>query len=141
MDGFLFWDARARGDARVEAPSNRPRPAQVAALVYRRELGPTAATPLLHGFNAWAYVVVAANGCCGLAVSFMLRYADSIAKTYATALTIPATAAASLAFFHDPLGSGMVLGTGVMVISLAYFYAGETLFLAPQTPQEKDVTN
>ena len=40
-------------------------------------------------------VVVVANGSCGLAVSFLLRYADSIAKTYATALSIPATSLAS----------------------------------------------
>lgn len=69
--------------------------ANLSALLYRNEIGPSAETSLFHGFNAWAVVVVVANGSCGLAVSFMLRYADSIAKTYATALAIPATALGS----------------------------------------------
>ena len=98
---------------------------------YRAELGPYAETPLLHGFNAWACVVVVANGSCGLAVSFLLRYADSIAKTYATALSIPATHVASHVAFGTPLGAPNVLGTGVMVISLAYYYAGPDLFAPP----------
>ena len=65
--------------------------ANVAALVLRGEIGPRAETSLFHGFNFWACVVVVANGSCGLAVSFLLRYADSIAKTRgARAESVPA---------------------------------------------------
>ena len=58
----------------------------------------------------------------------MLRYADSIAKTYATALSIPATSLASYICFGSPIGAANVLGSGVMVISLVYYYAGAQLF-------------
>ena len=51
------------------------------ALLYRGEVGPYATSGLFRGFNGWCWVVVIANGSCGLAVSFLLRYADSIAKT------------------------------------------------------------
>ena len=102
--------------------------ANLCALIYRNEIGPSSDTSLFHGFNGWACVVVVANGSCGLAVSFLLRYADSIAKTYATALSIPATSLASYVCFGSPLGAANVLGSGVMVISLIYYYAGAALF-------------
>lgn len=105
--------------------------ANAGALVYRTELGPSARTPLLHGFNKWAFVVVAANGSCGLAVSFLLRYADSIAKTYATALCIPATHVASYLAFGTPIGAPAFLGTPVMLVSMAYYYGGPALFADP----------
>ena len=102
--------------------------ANVLALLWRNEIGPSATTSLFHGFNGWACVVVVANGSCGLAVSFLLRYADSIAKTYATALSIPATTLVSHLCFGTDLGAPNVLGTAVMVASLAYFYVGNGLF-------------
>ena len=102
--------------------------ANLCALIYRNEIGPASSTSLFHGFNGWACVVVVANGSCGLAVSFLLRYADSIAKTYATALSIPATSLASYICFGSPIGAANVLGSGVMVISLVYYYAGAQLF-------------
>ena len=104
--------------------------ANLAALSYRGEVG-AGASPLFAGFNVWGSVATVANGCCGLAVSFMLRYADSIAKTYASALTIPATAAASYACFGTPVGAASALGSGVMLASLAFFYGGADLFAPP----------
>ena len=104
--------------------------ANLAALLYRGEVG-AGASPLFAGFNVWGSVATVANGCCGLAVSFMLRYADSIAKTYASALTIPATAAASYACFGTPVGAASALGSGVMLASLAFFYGGADLFAPP----------
>jgi len=105
------------------------------ALLYRGEVGPYATSGLFRGFNGWCWVVVVANGTCGLAVSFLLRYADSIAKTYATALSIPTTALASAACFGTALGAPIAFGSCVMVISLAYFYAGAALF-AEEHPQK-----
>lgn len=102
--------------------------ANLCALIYRNEIGPSASTSLFHGFNGWALVVVVANGSCGLAVSFLLRYADSIAKTYATALSIPMTSLTSYVCFGTALGAANVLGSGVMVISLVYYYVGGALF-------------
>ncbi|KAH8098719.1 pyrimidine nucleotide-sugar transmembrane transporter [Aureococcus anophagefferens] len=103
--------------------------ANLAALLYRGEVG-AGASPLFAGFNVWGSVATVANGCCGLAVSFMLRYADSIAKTYASALTIPATAAASYACPARP-SAPRPLGSGVMLASLAFFYGGADLFAPP----------
>lgn len=110
--------------------------ANVLALLYRKEIGPQATTSLLHGFNFWAVVTVITNGSCGLAVSFLLRYADSIAKTYSTSLAIPCTSLAAYFFLQQPITPPNVLGSGVMLISLAYFYFGDQLF--PQlTPLSK----
>ncbi|KAH8044921.1 pyrimidine nucleotide-sugar transmembrane transporter [Aureococcus anophagefferens] len=103
--------------------------ANLAAPLPRR--GRRGPSPLFAGFNVWGSVATVANGCCGLAVSFMLRYADSIAKTYASALTIPATAAASYARFGTPVGAASALGSGVMLASLAFFYGGADLFAPP----------
>ncbi|KAJ8606921.1 hypothetical protein CTAYLR_008630 [Chrysophaeum taylorii] len=106
--------------------------ANLAALLLRDEIGPRASSPLLHGFNGWAVVTVLTNGGCGLAVSFLLRYADSIAKTYATALTIPCTAIVARLFLSTPISIPNILGSGVMLISLSYFYKGDQLFLSKQ---------
>lgn len=98
--------------------------ANAAALYYRGEFE----TPLLSGYNAWAVVTVITNGSCGLAVAFLLKFADSIAKTYATALAIPCTSIAAYLFLDTPITPPNILGSSVMVISLAYFYKGDILF-------------
>ena len=98
------------------------------ALLYRQEIGPAAETSLLHGFNFWAVVTVITNGSCGLAVSFLLRYADSIAKTYSTSLAIPCTSLAAYLFLNQPITGPNLCGSGVMLISLAYFYFGDQMF-------------
>jgi len=102
--------------------------ANALALLYRGEIGPAAQTPLFHGFNFWAAVTVVTNGGCGLAVAFLLKFADSIAKTYATALAIPCTSLAAALFLGDPITAPNLLGSCVMVISLAYFYKGDQIF-------------
>lgn len=100
--------------------------ANLAALVVRDELGTL--TSLLRGFNVWAVVVVFTNGFAGLAVAFLLRYADSIAKTYAHALAIPCTGLASHLVLGTRIAAPNVLGSVIMLISLLYYYAGPTLF-------------
>jgi len=107
--------------------------ANLVALLYRNEIGPFASTSLLHGFNFWAAVTAVTNGSCGLAVSFLLRYADSIAKTYSTSLAIPCTSIAAYVFLDQRVTAPNVLGSGVMLISLAYFYFG-TDFFPPDAP-------
>lgn len=52
-------------------------------------------------------------------------------RRYATALSIPATCMASYLCFGTPLGAANVLGTGVMLVSLTYFYVGAALFDEP----------
>uniref|UniRef100_A0A7S3K3L6 EamA domain-containing protein n=1 Tax=Aureoumbra lagunensis TaxID=44058 RepID=A0A7S3K3L6_9STRA len=102
--------------------------ANIFALFFRDEIGPNATTSLLHGFNFWAWITVLTNGSCGLAVSFLLRYADSIAKTYSSCLAIPCTSIASFLFLSTPIGAPNIFGSGIMLISLAYYYFGESLF-------------
>lgn len=121
--------------------------ANALALLWRDEIGPRADTPLLHGFNFWAGVTVVTNGSCGLAVAFLLRYADSIAKTYASALAIPCTSIASYLVLGSPIGISNVLGSAIMVISLAYFYGQTSTTSEPTTalvgaddPQKKKLT-
>ena len=62
----------------------------------------------------------------GLAVSFLLRFADSIVKTYATALA-PFAALAARMLIGTPIGFEHILGLGVMLISLVFYYGGEEL--------------
>lgn len=102
--------------------------ANVAALIYRGEIGPAAETSLLEGFNFWASVTVITNGGCGLAVAFLLKFADSIAKTYASALAIPCTSIAAYVCLGNPITVPTLLGSCVMVISLVYFYRGDHIF-------------
>lgn len=115
--------------------------ANALALAYRGEIGPSAETHLLHGFNFWAAVTVVTNGGCGLLVAFLLKFADSIAKTYATALAIPCTSLAAALFLGTPISPPNMLGSTVMVISLAYFYKGDALFGQVPTSDNKSTAN
>ena len=81
------------------------------------------------GFNLGAVFCVLALSMSGLAVSFLLRFADSIVKTYATALSAPFAALAARMLIGTPIGFEHILGLGVMLISLVFYYGGEELFL------------
>ncbi len=88
----------------------------------------------LRGFNAGAIACVFALAFAGLLVSFLLRFADSIAKTYATALAAPFTAIVSRFVLGTSVGYEHVTGIAVMLISFAYYYAGEELFRPLEEP-------
>ena len=62
-------------------------------------------------------------------MSFLLRFADSIVKTYATALSAPFAALAARMLIGTPIGFEHILGLGVMLFSLIFYYGGEELFL------------
>ena len=88
----------------------------------------------LRGFNAGAIACVFALAFAGLSVSFLLRFADSIAKTYATALAAPFTAIVSRFVLSTSVGYEHAIGMAVMLISFAFYYAGEDLFRPLEEP-------
>eukprot|EP00450_Noctiluca_scintillans_P023201 CAMPEP_0194530604 /NCGR_PEP_ID=MMETSP0253-20130528/67599_1 /TAXON_ID=2966 /ORGANISM="Noctiluca scintillans" /LENGTH=336 /DNA_ID=CAMNT_0039375857 /DNA_START=110 /DNA_END=1120 /DNA_ORIENTATION=- len=98
-------------------------------LVLRKEMGPGAATSLFHGFNLGAALSVAAAGGTGLAVSFLLRYADSIVKTYASVMCIPFTALVSFVAFGTAITSQLTFGSATIIISLVFYFFGAQFFI------------
>ena len=86
----------------------------------------------LKGFNFGALMCVLALSLSGLSVSFLLRFADSIVKTYATALSAPFAALTARVVIGTPLGFEHIMGLGVMLLSLVFYYGGEELFAAPK---------
>ena len=63
-----------------------------------------------------------------------IRFADSIAKTYATALAAPFTAIVSRFVLGTSVGYEHAIGIAVMLISFAFYYAGEDLFRPLEEP-------
>lgn len=92
-------------------------------------MGPGAATSLFHGFNLGAALSVAAAGGTGLAVSFLLRYADSIVKTYASVMCIPFTALVSFVAFGTAITSQLTFGSATIIISLVFYFFGAQFFI------------
>ena len=85
-----------------------------------------------RGFNIGAVLCVLALSLSGLSVSFLLRFADSIVKTYATALSAPFAALTARIIIGTPLGFEHIMGLGVMLLSLVFYYGGEELFSPPK---------
>lgn len=85
----------------------------------------------MEGFNFAAWCAVVSLSLTGLAVSFLLRFADSIVKTYATVLSAPFSAIVAYAVLGSHIGVEHIVGLGVMVISFAYYYGGASLFVPP----------
>jgi len=84
-----------------------------------------------EGFNAGAWLSVLGLALVGLAVSFLLRFADSIVKTFATVLTPPFSAVAAWFILGDPCGPELVLGVTTMMLSMVFFFGEATLFRDP----------
>lgn len=92
---------------------------------------PTSPGLSMEGFNFAAWCAVVSLSLTGLAVSFLLRFADSIVKTYATVLSAPFSAIVAYAVLGSHIGVEHIVGLGVMVVSFAYYYGGASLFASP----------
>ena len=100
--------------------------ANLCALIYRNEIGPSASTSLFHGFNGWACVVVVANGSSWtggvLFVAVRGQYCEDVRYRSASRRR-----RWRRTFASSPIGAANVLGSGVMVISLIYYYGGRSV--------------
>ncbi|KAK9845405.1 hypothetical protein WJX81_005725 [Elliptochloris bilobata] len=98
-------------------------------------------TSLVHGYN-WVTVLVVANlAFSGLLVSWVMKFADSIMKVYATSMAMLVTMAVSVAFFGLEPSLQLLLGILTAGISLALYYVPPaTLAAKPEPRAEKSLS-
>jgi len=112
--------------------------ANFVALLWSQSLsnaGANTSSLSLDGFNVAAFFAVVSLSLTGLAISFLLRFADSIVKTYATVLSAPFSAIVAYAVLGSHIGMEHIVGLFVMVISCVFYYGGASLFASPKSPQ------
>jgi len=76
---------------------------------------------LWHGFNVAALVAVVSSALGGLIVSAVLKYADSVLKGYATALSVILTGILSMLFFGTTVDSLFVLAVAFVACSVIMY--------------------
>lgn len=90
-----------------------------------------------QGYSATTWLVVANLAFSGLLVSWVMKFADSIVKVYATSLAMLLTTGISIAFFG--LQPTLQLGLGLVVASLSvvlYYVSPDKLAAPPALPYQ-----
>lgn len=77
--------------------------------------------PYLHGFNAWAWVLVGLQAGGGLLVAAVIKYADNVLKGLATGVSVVVATAASTFLFQTPLHGQFVVGATMILASVYVF--------------------
>ncbi|KAL6768914.1 hypothetical protein ACKKBF_B16745 [Auxenochlorella protothecoides x Auxenochlorella symbiontica] len=94
--------------------------------------GGAALADLLHGYTPVTWLVVANLAFSGLLVSWVMKFADSIVKVYATSLAMLLTTGVSIAFFGLDPSLQLGLGLAVACVSVVLYYVSpEKLALPP----------
>ena len=75
-----------------------------------------------HGYNMWTYLVVCTLSSSGLLVSWIMKYADSIVKVYATSMAMLVTMVVSLLLFGQTPTLQLLLGILTATASLQMYY-------------------
>jgi len=76
----------------------------------------------LHGFTAWAWILVALQAAGGLLVAAVIKYADNVLKGLATGVSVVVSSILSLMIFGTQLGGQFVIGA-VMILTSVYFFS------------------
>jgi len=79
-----------------------------------------------YNFTPGAFLSILASAIGGLVVASVLKYADSILKNYATAMSVVMTGTLSMLFFGTRLGMEYFLGM-TNVIAAIFLYNGQNL--------------
>ena len=80
--------------------------------------------PFMHGFTAWAWVIVALQAGGGLLVAAVIKYADNVLKGMATGVSVATGTLASTFLFGTTLS--MQFGFGAMMILFSvYFFSND----------------
>lgn len=79
-------------------------------------------TTLFRGYSAMTWLVVCNLAFSGLLVSWIMKFADSIVKVYATSLAMLLTTGVSIAFFGLPPTLQLGLGIVVASVSVVLYY-------------------
>jgi UDP-sugar transporter A1/2/3 len=81
---------------------------------------------LLHNFTAGAFVSIFNGAIGGLIVASVLKYADSILKSYATAISVVMTGLLSMLFFGTKLDTIYAMGI-FNVVCAVLLYSGKNM--------------
>ena len=85
---------------------------------------------MFHGYNKWTYLVVCTLSSSGLLVSWIMKYADSIVKVYATSMAMLVTMVVSILLFGQNPTLQLLLGILTATASLQMYYMGhDDLFM------------
>lgn len=82
---------------------------------------------LFHNFSTGAFLSVASSALGGLIVAGVLKYADSVLKGYATALSVILTGILSRILFGTELNAIYFMGISNVVIAVVLYNGGEEL--------------
>lgn len=75
-----------------------------------------------QGYNIWTLLTIALQALGGLVVAFVVKYADNIAKDFATSISLVLTALYSVFYFSFPLDSLLILGASLVCLSLFWYH-------------------
>ncbi|KAK9832370.1 hypothetical protein WJX74_007893 [Apatococcus lobatus] len=89
---------------------------------------------LFRGYNGVTFLLVANLAFSGLLVSWIMKYADSIVKVFATSMAMLVTTLVSVAAFGLQPSLQMILGMTTASISLILYYMGPSLVKLPDSP-------
>merc|ERR1711953_1587836 len=89
---------------------------------------------LLAGFSTIAYLVVFCNSFTGLSISFVLKFADNIARVYARAIAMMLTMAVSVKLLGVPMTPQMLIAIILVSVStLEYNLTPSQLMIGADT--------
>lgn len=90
---------------------------------------------LVKGYSPVTYLVVANLAFTGLLVSWIMKFADSIMKVYATSMAMLVTMVASVALFGLEPSLQLALGICTASISLVLYYLPASALVVTEAPE------
>uniref|UniRef100_A0A8C7EDN9 Solute carrier family 35 member A2 n=1 Tax=Nothoprocta perdicaria TaxID=30464 RepID=A0A8C7EDN9_NOTPE len=91
------------------------------ATMWATEGDAVAARGFFHGYSGAVWAVVLNQAAGGLLVAVVLRHAGSVTKTFATALSVVASAAASVRLFGFRPRGAFVAGAGLVLVAVVMY--------------------
>jgi solute carrier family 35 (UDP-sugar transporter), member A1/2/3 len=82
---------------------------------------PEVPVPYLHGFTAWAWILVLLQAGGGLLVAAVIKYADNVLKGLATGVSVVLATMVSTVLFATPLTFQFSVGATMILGSVYYF--------------------
>lgn len=80
--------------------------------------------PFMHGFTAWAWVIVALQAGGGMLVAAVIKYADNVLKGMATGVSVATGTFFSMFLFGTTLSMQFGIGS-VMILVSVYFFSND----------------
>jgi UDP-galactose transporter len=86
-------------------------------------------TGFFHGYNLLVCVMILNHAFSGIAVSMVMKYADNIAKVYATSVAMIVTTMVSVVLFQFHITAAFFLGSSVVCIAVFLHHSSKVSFL------------